>query len=106
MSPEVLHGQGYDFKSDVWSLGCLLYEFASLTSPFEAPNQTLYDIFKRINTGDFAELPAVFSHELRKKVFFNLLPRRSCKVKNVRLRKTRLLRLKVIEKKLREKNLK
>jgi hypothetical protein len=43
----------------------LLYEFATLTSPFEAPNQTLYDIFKRINTGDFAELPAVFSHELR-----------------------------------------
>lgn len=65
MSPEVLHGQGYDFKSDVWSLGCLLYEFATLKSPFEAPNQTLYDIFKKINNGDYPPLPDVFSQELR-----------------------------------------
>ena len=26
MSPEVLRGDGYDFQSDVWSIGCLLYE--------------------------------------------------------------------------------
>ena len=65
---QVLHGQGYDFKSDVWSLGCLLYEFATLKSPFEAPNQTLYDIFKRINKGEFDELPDLFSQELRELV--------------------------------------
>lgn len=65
MSPEVLHGQGYDFKSDMWSLGCLLYELATLRSPFEAPNQTLYDIFKRINSCDFPPLPDSLSQELR-----------------------------------------
>jgi NIMA (never in mitosis gene a)-related kinase len=35
VSPEVVRGAGYDWKSDVWSLGCLLYELATLRSPFE-----------------------------------------------------------------------
>jgi len=37
MSPEVLQSNGYDWKSDVWSLGCVVYELAMLTSPFKGP---------------------------------------------------------------------
>ena len=34
LSPEVLQGKGYDWKSDVWSLGCIAYEICMLRSPF------------------------------------------------------------------------
>mmetsp|Transcript_2508 Transcript_2508/g.5510 ORF Transcript_2508/g.5510 Transcript_2508/m.5510 type:complete len:590 (-) Transcript_2508:204-1973(-) len=65
MSPEVLKGEGYDFKSDIWSLGCLLYELAMLKSPFKSEGLNLYSLFQKISHGDFTPLPENFSEELR-----------------------------------------
>ncbi|WIA30784.1 hypothetical protein OEZ86_000843 [Tetradesmus obliquus] len=57
-SPEVVKGVKYDFKSDMWSMGCLLYELAMLKSPFEMEGANLYDVFQKIGRGDFQPLPA------------------------------------------------
>jgi len=34
MSPELLRKQGYDDRTDVWSLGCIFYELLTLSPPF------------------------------------------------------------------------
>ena len=66
VSPEVVRGAGYDWKSDVWSMGCLLYELALLRSPFEMEGANLYDVFQKISKGEFPPLPAdAFSGPLR-----------------------------------------
>ena len=36
MSPELCLSRPYDHKSDVWALGCALYEPTSLRRPFSA----------------------------------------------------------------------
>ena len=72
MSPECIQagggGGGYDFKSDTWSLGCLLYELAALRSPFYREKINFYLLGKRITSGTFDPLPGGFSAQLRELV--------------------------------------
>jgi non-specific serine/threonine protein kinase/NIMA (never in mitosis gene a)-related kinase len=38
MSPELFKNKPYNHKSDVWALGCVLYELCALVHPFDAAN--------------------------------------------------------------------
>ena len=38
LSPEVCLGQPYDTKSDMWMLGCCLFELLTLKRPFTGTN--------------------------------------------------------------------
>ena len=39
LSPELCEEKPYNVKSDIWALGCVLYEMCALRHPFEATNQ-------------------------------------------------------------------
>ncbi|OAD54944.1 Serine/threonine-protein kinase Nek5 [Eufriesea mexicana] len=46
MAPEMLKGQSYDLKCDIWSMGIILYEMVTKSHPF--PARTLTDIVQMI----------------------------------------------------------
>ena len=41
LSPEICSGEKYNFKTDIWMLGCVLYELGCLKKPFEGENFTV-----------------------------------------------------------------
>lgn len=60
LSPEIIRSEGYSFKSDIWSLGVLLYEIAALQPPFNA--QSLHQLAQKIIQGKYTALPSNFSN--------------------------------------------
>jgi hypothetical protein len=68
MAPQVIRGEPYDHKCDVWSMGCLLYELAALRSPFKAKGLDLFALIQRISTAEYPPLPCHYSRELRQLV--------------------------------------
>lgn len=61
-SPEVWKDQPYDNKSDIWSLGCVLYEMITLRPPFRAEN--MEGLYNKVIKGQYNKIPERFSPDL------------------------------------------
>jgi len=79
-SPEVWKDKPYDHKSDVWSLGCVLYEMITLKPPFRAKD--MEGLFNKVCKGQYNRIPDRFSDDLFKIVQYllqvNSIQRPSC----------------------------
>lgn len=63
MSPEVCENKPYSYKSDTWSLGCVLYELCTLKHAFSADN--LLGLVFKIVTERAEPIPNNYSPQLR-----------------------------------------
>ena len=61
-SPEVWKDNPYNNKSDVWSLGCVLYEMITLRPPFRA--QDMEGLYNKVCKGQYSRIPERFSDDL------------------------------------------
>ncbi|CAB3998070.1 serine threonine- kinase Nek5-like [Paramuricea clavata] len=55
LSPEICHRQPYNHKSDIWAMGCVLYEMITLRHPFESTD--FAQLVLKILHGDFTPIP-------------------------------------------------
>ena len=61
-SPEVWDEKSYDSRSDIWSLGCVIYEMITFRPPFQA--QSMEELYKKIMRGVFPKIPSRYSEDL------------------------------------------
>ena len=61
-SPEVWMDKPYDNKSDIWSLGVLLYQMAALKLPFRSKNMAT--LSKQVLSGDIPKIPEGYSKRM------------------------------------------
>jgi len=95
LSPELCQGKPYNEKSDVWALGCVLYELCAFKHPFEARNQAA--LIMKIIQEKYLPLPSMYSREISEIIT-------SCLQKDYRKRPTinDLLALPSIQKRMKD----
>nr|XP_045370035.1 serine/threonine-protein kinase Nek5 [Camelus bactrianus] len=63
LSPEICQNKPYNNKTDIWSLGCVLYELCTLRHPFEGNN--LHQLVLKICQAHVAPISPRFSRDLQ-----------------------------------------
>lgn len=63
MSPEALDKNVYSYKSDIWSLGCIIYELCNLRTPFDA--QSHFGLIRKVLHSNYPTISPSYSKQLR-----------------------------------------
>ena len=61
-SPEIWEDKPYSFKSDIWSIGCILYQIAGLKMPFQGKN--IKEVYYNLKNINIPPLPDIYSPDL------------------------------------------
>lgn len=64
MSPEICKAEQYGPHSDIWALGCIIYEMCAKQPPFNA--KTHFELIQKIKSGRYPPIPSCYSPELNK----------------------------------------
>jgi len=62
MSPEMYENKPYTHKSDIWALGCILYELCTLKRAFAGQN--IMSLIFQIIQSDVKPIPKIYSNDL------------------------------------------
>jgi len=75
MPPEVWRNKPYSFSSDIWSLGCLLYELCTFNVPF--PARDMKELRFKVLKGKLNPIPRAYSSDLSDMIRFLMQPNAS-----------------------------
>ena len=70
MAPEIFNRNIYSYKryikfivSDIWALGCILYELCNLRTPFDA--QSRHGLMMKVMKGSYPSITPTYSKQFR-----------------------------------------
>jgi len=70
-APEIWEEEPYNYKCDIWSIGCIIYEMASLTLPFKGDN--INSLYENIMSKKIKPIPDFYSEDLKKIINYMLI---------------------------------